>query len=96
MKTAFLDSKADFTGIASARAAGGNLFVSDVVHEAFVAIDEEGTEAAAATAVIISRESTSVELPPVRFDADHPFVFVIRDVKRGRILFMGRVKNPKA
>jgi serpin B len=90
MKSAFTNS-ADFTGIAT----GGNLYVSDVIHKAFVAIDEEGTEAAAATAVIISKESTSIELPPVRFDADHPFAFVIRDVKRNRILFMGRVTNPK-
>lgn len=95
MKTAF-DSSADFSGIASPGAAGGKLSVSDVVHKAFVAIDEEGTEAAAATAVIIVRETASIELPPVRFDADHPFVFAIRDVKSGRILFMGRVTNPKA
>lgn len=95
MKSAF-DSNADFTGIATAAAAGGNLSVSDVIHKAFVAIDEEGTEAAAATAVIMNRESASIELPPVRFEADHPFVFAIRDVKSGRILFMGRVTNPKA
>jgi serpin B len=96
MKTAFTPSGADFTGIAAPAAAGGSLYVSDVFHKAFVAIDEEGTEAAAATAVIIARESAAIEPPPVRFEADHPFVFVIRDVKRGRILFMGRVTNPKA
>jgi serpin B len=95
MKSAFASS-ADFTGIASPAAAGGHIYVSDVVHKAFVAIDEEGTEAAAATAVILTREVTSIEPPPVRFEADHPFVFAIRDVKSGRILFMGRVTNPKA
>ena len=89
MKSAF-GSTADLTGIAP----DGKLFVSDVIHKAFVAIDEEGTEAAAATAVIISTR-TSVEMPPVRFTADHPFVFAIRDTKSGRILFMGRVTNPK-
>ena len=98
MRTAFVERAADFTGIAdiAARDAGKNLFVSDVVHKAFVAIDEEGTEAAAATGVVMATAATSFELPPVRFDADHPFVFVIRDVKRGRVLFMGRVNNPKA
>lgn len=96
MKTAFASGGADFSGVASAGAAGGNLYVSDVIHKAFVAIDEEGTEAAAATAVIMARESAAIEPPPVRFEADHPFVFVIRDVKRGRILFMGRVTNPRA
>lgn len=94
MKTAFT-SGADFTGIASPAATGGNLVISDVVHKAFVAIDEEGTEAAAATGVTMIREAATIEPPPVRFDADHPFVFVIRDVKTSRVLFMGRVTNPK-
>jgi serpin B len=95
MKSAFLAGTADFTGIASPGGAGGSLYVSDVVHKAFVAIDEEGTEAAAATAVVMAKESAAIEPPPVRFEADHPFVFAIRDVKTGRILFMGRVTNPK-
>lgn len=94
MKAAFLDGSADLTGIASARAAGGNLYVSDVIHKAFVAIDEQGTEAAASTAVIVGLESAAIERPPVVFKADHPFVFVIRDVKHDRILFMGRVNDP--
>jgi serpin B len=97
MKSAFEEGRADLTGIASPRAAGGNLLITDVIHKAFVAIDEQGTEAAAATAVIIGRESaTAEEPPPVVFKADHPFVVVIRDVNHGRILFMGRVTNPKA
>jgi len=94
MSTAFSASKADFTGIASAAAAGGNLYVSDVVHKAFVAVDEEGTEAAAATGVVFARETAIMQ--QTTFDADHPFVFAIRDVKNGRILFMGRLANPKA
>jgi len=89
MKSAF-GSSADLTGIAP----DGKLFVSDVRHKAFVAIDEEGTEAAAATAVVIATRA-AVERPPERFTADHPFVFAIRDTKTGRILFMGRVTNPK-
>jgi len=95
MTTAFDEGNADFTGIGSARAAGGNLYVSDVIHKAFIAIDEEGSEAAASTAVIMTRETTSIEPPPIEFKADHPFVFFIRDVKHNRILFMGRVTNPK-
>jgi serpin B len=78
---------ADLSGIAD----GAGLAVSDVVHRSFVAIDEEGTEAAAATGVVI--RETAVSAPP-ELKADHPFVFFIRDVKRGRILFMGRVTNP--
>ena len=60
-----------------------------VIHKAFVDVNEEGTEAAAATAVIMKRG-----VPPV-FNADHPFFFVIRDKTTGTILFMGRVTNPK-
>lgn len=96
MRTAFTESAADFTGIAPPQAAGGNLYISDVVHKAFVAVDEEGTEAAAATGVVFARELAAIEPPPERFTADHPFVFVIRDVKRGNVLFIGRVTNPKA
>jgi serpin B len=97
MKTAFIDGKGDFTGIAPARATGGQLYVSAVFHKAFVAIDEKGTEAAAATAVVGARATAvMIEPPPQVFKADHPYLFVIRDVKRGRILFMGRVDDPRA
>jgi serpin B len=94
MTTAFVGGRADFTGIAPAADTGGPLYVDDVFHKAFVAIDEKGTEAAAATGVVGAR-ATAVEAPPEAFRADHPFVFVIRDVKRGRILFMGRVEDPR-
>ena len=65
-------------------------------YKAFVDVNEEGTEAAAATGVIMAPRSAPVrpEQPPV-FRADHPFVFVIRDNQTGGILFMGRVANPK-
>lgn len=96
MKQAFEESRADLTGIASPAAAAGNLYVSDVVHKAFVAVDEQGTEAAASTGVVVARETAVVVVPPpLVFKADHPFVFAIRDVKRGAILFMGRVTNPR-
>jgi len=86
MPIAFTGS-ANFSGMDGTR----DLFISDVVHKAFVAVDEAGTEAAAATAVIIGR--TSVETP-VEVTVDRPFVFLIRDIPTGAILFMGQVVNP--
>lgn len=84
MPTAFSDT-ADFTGMA----ADGGLQITGVVHQAFVKIDEEGTEAAAATAVTVG--TTSAQVPIV---ADHPFLFVIQDDLTGAILFVGRVTDP--
>jgi serpin B len=67
------------------------LFISYVVHKAFVDVNENGTEAAASTAVIMDRLS----LPPrARFRADHPSVYLIRDNRTSSILFLGRVVNP--
>jgi serpin B len=80
----------DFSGMT-----GGNLFISKVVHKAFVDVNEEGTEAAAATAVIMAR-GVHVVMPPAVFNADHPFFFIIRDKASGSILFMGRVVDPMA
>jgi serpin B len=79
---------ADFSGMAGNR----ELYISDVVHKAFVAVDEAGTEAAAATAVIM--KLTSVPEPPVEVTIDRPFIFLIRDIETGAILFVGRVLNP--
>jgi len=81
-------SAADFSGMDNTR----NLFLSDVIHKAFINVDEAGTEAAAATAAIISL--TSVPEEPVTIKIDRPFVFFIRDIPTGTILFMGRVMNP--
>jgi serpin B len=80
---------ADFSGMSSR-----GLFISEVVHKAFVEVDEEGTEAAAATAVIMKRAAAAVNGEVVKFTADHPFVFVIRDNEVGSMLFIGRVVNP--
>ena len=70
------------------------LKISEVVHKAFVEIDEKGTEAAAATGVIMA---TKMAMPrePVVFRADHPFLMLIRDQQSGLILFMGRVSDPR-
>ncbi len=83
-------SSADFSGMTG----NPELFISDVLHKAFVAVDEDGTEAAAATAVIM--KLTAVPEPPVEFTIDHPFIFLIRDIDTGAILFVGRVLNPGA
>ncbi|MDK1032271.1 MAG: serpin family protein, partial [Planctomycetia bacterium] len=89
MKDAFVFGAADFSGMNGRK----DLFISAVVHKAFVDVNEEGTEAAAATAVVI--ETESIEPPPPVFRADHPFIFLIRHEKTGAILFIGRVTNPK-
>jgi serpin B len=67
-----------------------NLYVSQVVHKAFVAVDEIGTEAAAATGLVLGIVSM-----PVVVKLDRPFVFIIRDAESGTILFAGRVLDPR-
>ena len=87
MPSAFSDA-ADFSGMTGTR----DLFISDVFHKAFVSVDEEGTEAAAATAVLM--ELTSAPANPIRLVVDRPFLFLIRDTQTNSILFMGRVVKP--
>ena len=89
MKDAFSPGQADFSGMNGRQ----DLFISAVLHKAFVEVNEEGTEAAAATGIIVG--VTSIPLPPPEFRADHPFVFMIRDAKTGAILFMGRIVKPE-
>ncbi len=89
MTDAFTD-KADFTGMATRR----ELFLSAVVHQAYVDVNEEGTEAAAATGGVMRVTSIGPDETPV-FRADHPFLFLIRDKTTGSILFLGRVLNPQ-
>ena len=69
------------------------LYIGAVLHKAFVDVNEEGTEAAAATAVIMMARAAVME--PPTFRADHPFVFLIRDNGTGSILFLGRVADPR-
>jgi serpin B len=90
MRDAFT-SPADFSGMTGNR----DLYISAVVHKAFVAVNEKGTEAAAATAVVyrISADGP-VDESPVVFTLDHPFIFVITDNYTGGILFLGRVVDP--
>ncbi|WP_437494976.1 serpin family protein [Sorangium sp. So ce1014] len=93
MKLAFDPMQADFTGMSSPPGLGGRLFIDNVFHKVFVKVDEKGTEAAAASAVGIRAISASTA-PPSEFRADHPFLFFLRDLRSGMILFMGRVANP--
>lgn len=86
MQIAF-SPQADFSGMDGK----GNLFISKVIHQAFVEVNEEGTEAAAATGVIMEM---TVARPPTVFRADHPFVFMILDKRTHALLFMGRVNDP--
>ncbi len=90
MVDAFDENAADFSGMTF----GKDLYISSVVHKAFVEVNEEGTEAAAATAVIMNGKSIALEEPPV-FRADRPFVFLIRDARSGAVLFMGRLVDPR-
>jgi serpin B len=89
MRDAF-SQRADFSGMNGKK----DLFISAVIHKAYVDVNEEGTEAAAATGIVVG--ITSVQPQPPVFRADHPFLFLIRDNNSGSILFIGRIMNPKA
>lgn len=91
MTDAFDVSLADFSGMTGSR----DLFISEVIHKAFVDVDESGTEAAAATAVIMKLTAAPAE-EPVELKIDRPFIFLIRDLPTGSILFLGRVLDPTA
>jgi len=87
MPTAFDSDNADFSGMTGQR----DLFISLVIHQAYVKVDEKGTEAAAATAVI---GTMSARIPRNVFMADHPFIFIIQERGTGNILFFGKVVDP--
>jgi serpin B len=89
MRDAFAGGQADFSGMTGKK----DLFISAVVHKAFVEVNEEGTEAAAATGVGMKLTAAMPQEPPV-FRADHPFLFLIRENQTGSILFLGRVADP--
>jgi len=95
LKTMGLDlafsSKADFSGINGRR----DLYIQQVIHQAFVEVNEEGTEAAGATGVLIGRTAYVPEKRYV-FRADHPFIFMIREKTSGAILFLGRLYDPRS
>jgi serpin B len=86
MQDAF-SSSADFSGMTGKR----DLFISEIIHQAFVEVNEEGTEAAAATAVVVLKSCVII---PNIFKADHPFIFIIQQKDTGNILFLGRMMDP--
>ncbi len=95
MPTAFAADKADFTAMGVPPEPNDRLYISNVFHKAFVDVNEAGTEAAAATAVVMGR-SGGRPAEPRALKIDRPFVFVIRDLDTGAALFIGRVKDPRA
>lgn len=94
MKAAFDPNAADFSAMTGDR----SLDISAAIHKAYIDLDENGTEAAAATAVMMEMAMAARPMtpppPPIIFTADHPFLFLIQDNASGAILFMGRVTNP--
>ena len=89
MPSAFAAGSADFSGIDGTR----DLFIGDVVHKAFVTVDEKGTEAAAAT--VDYGVGAAMKPPPIEVRADHPFLFVLKDTTSVSVLFMGRIADPR-
>ncbi len=90
MATALDPELADFSKMTTEE----RLFISEVIHEAYIAVDEEGTEAAAATAVVM--RATAAPMESVRLTIDRPFLFLLRDLETGALLFLGRVMDPSA
>ena len=94
MPNAFDGFTADFSGMDGRSCPGVCLLISDAFHKAFVSVDEEGTEAAAATGVVVILESARPT--PKKVMVDRPFIFLIRDRATDAILFVGRVEDPRA
>ena len=92
MPNAFSKAAANLTGVADITTLPGNIYVSKAVQDAYVKVNEEGTEAAAVTTIVMAVESEPP--PPPRFVADHPFIFLIQDDESGAVLFMGKVMDP--
>jgi serpin B len=97
MPLAFDPHRADFRAMGTGSRPEDRLFIGNVFHEAFVKVDEQGTEATAATGVSMMRSMAMRHEPlPVEFTADHPFLFLLRDRSSGTVLFLGRVGDPSA
>jgi serpin B len=94
MKDAFNPDAADFSGINEVKKPADNLYIASAVHKAYIDVNEEGTEAAAVTALTLAVRGMPPK--PAVFRADHPFLYLIRDNESGCILFLGRVLDPAA
>ena len=90
MVCAFDPDRSDLSGIMNVKP----LFISAVLHKAFIDVNEKGTEAAAATAVVVATRSAPSESEPIVFRADRAFAYAIRDTKTGSVLFLGRLDKP--
>ena len=90
MPLAFEEGAADFSGMNGK----SDLFIAAALHKAFVDVNEEGTEAAAATGIVLAQTSAIKRDEPEKFHADHPFLFAIVDNRSGGVLFLGRVMDP--
>merc|ERR1719295_1609670 len=88
VKDLFESGRADLSGFSGSK----SLYASALLQKAFIEVNEEGTEAAAATGMIVN--SRSMQPKPPAFVCDHPFIFYIKDFKTGLILFTGRIMNP--
>ncbi len=88
MPTAFDADTADFSGMTAA----DRLYIGAVIHQANIDVDEKGTEAAAATAVMMA--ASGALAPPVELTVDRPFIYALRDMETGAILFLGRITEP--
>lgn len=94
MREAFSPSQANFSGLTESQSPSDRLFISIVIHKAFVEVNEEGTEAAAATVVGMERTAAPVKRPFIPdFTADHPFLAAIVDRQSDMILFIGKVES---
>jgi serpin B len=96
MPIAFDASRADFSGIHAPGSGGDVIHIENVIHQANIDVDEEGTEAAAATAIGADTGGCTGPSPgkSITLRLDHPFLFALRDIETGAVLFMGRVVDP--
>lgn len=92
IKTVFNSNKADLLKMIDSSETD-KFYISNVLHKTYIDVDEKGTEAAAVTAVILDCAGIAPPLEPIKFKADSPFTFIIRDELSGEILFMGRLAN---
>jgi serpin B len=96
MPRAFDRDGADFLAMSNPPSPAERLYISNAYHQVFVDVREAGTEAAAATAVVMAARGAAMPTqPPASFVADHPFLFAIRERETGAVLFMGRVNDPR-
>ena len=95
VKSAFSNYLADFSGIQTSSSRENKLFISDILHQTFIEVNENGTEAAAAT--VVQMQLTSFIDEPedvIEFKCDRPFMFIIHETLGNGILFIGKLMNP--